>query len=1176
MKRFFVLGIAAVVLTAVISLSGLAFGAFAANEVDLSESANVVYVMDSSAKIGDGSGRNAANPLWPDENKYFIESSIKTDSNDVPVYENGQPVYAAKKNYMKTALYQAAASLRDTGGTIVICGPVKIGADESFGTGSLNKDFFFPESENRIVITSVYNGVDYTKSISGATYGNAKLSLETPAHIIFNSPATMEYMKIETTTNNLGDTKYYRTICANGYDLVMGEGIQTSYTDGGSNGLMYVHLVGGSRYGDLNSDTNLTVKSGTYGTISGSIWGVSGSKYVQRGDVHLTIDGDVKSPVVVRGTLCGTSTNDVNIMVDGDVYVTISGARFGTSLGLVGYGGFYGEGHKAVLKFGENKSYNVAWFDYLPTGSVTNIAAHRAQSEAVAAEKKTGTLILDCEEASIISMEPAKYTGDKLLSRWCKGLGTNDSSVAAKWDRVIYPATWAAAIPAGHGLAVPAVVLQNSLTDTANATFDVTYTNPHTSENVSGKAATVAVVCDDSKAGSASFAYKYGNLTVVSGNTTINAAPSINLLGVRIKTEDVVQGMRFVTEVETNGVEIIEKGVLVAKSAALSTPENLTLDKTFGMITSTVADEEVFGTKLVFESEYDRTIDIGEYNTDYTARAYVKYKVGGTVYTAYSNIIERNPYEVARAAAKGEDEIDTVKDYLATNVVGKVNNFDNTTLQVSESEMEALRNKVTDYMFLQANIEWSPSQTFFIYNSTSDADLKPYRHVYEGGTIVEGVGMAGGLFEKGKTYKGMPYTSSSDPDMDTANYEAFASLIDGNGVLDIGQIKVYNEDGTLKKQITPYTGTVPKFNSLVTMSRFVNYYLKAEQKGAAYTNYTIFPGSHCSQAVFSAWNTAINNRKSVQSVNATYTLVPGRDNATMAVGPYQYVYSDYSAYNGSKTDEFNKYDETTGVGRYLSDNGPTHIRISDSLYISKYLNSAEVMYESYKALKPGDAMIQYLYNYSTSMNSDSTQAAKLKWKGSGHTRLVMSVEYNAANPGSSTVTTLECANWSVPYVKPANSGVSGSDALQTDSRSCWMERHYTFDKLIETGYIPVTIPEMRTGLQVKNNVVLTDAEFGAGTLAGTITSAKQIVSVSVKIAKGSEVVYDDTTYLIHEAMHLGKYDISNLGLGKYITAGSDYTVTITVGTPGEVVYTNNAPTGYETTQTMVASYSFAA
>ena len=234
------------------------------------------------------------------------------------------------------------------------------------------------------------------------------------------------------------------------------------------------------------------------------------------------------------------------------------------------------------------------------------------------------------------------------------------------------------------------------------------------------------------------------------------------------------------------------------------------------------------------------------------------------------------------------------------------------------------------------------------------------------------------------------------------------------------------------------------------------------------------------------------------------------------------------------------------------------------------------MYESYKALKPGDAMIQYHYSYSSSLNSDSTAASVLKWKGSGHTRLVMSVEYNAADPGSSTVTTLECANWSVPYVKPGNSGVSGSDAVQTDNRSCWMERHYTFDNLIEAGYLPVTIPEMRTGLQTKNNVILTDAEFGAGTLSGTINSAKQIVSVSVKIAKGSEVVYDDTTYLVHEAMHLAEYDISELGLGKYITAGSNYTVTITVGTPGEVVYTNGNPTGYNPTKTMVATYSFAA
>ena len=147
MKKFLSLALVATLLTLTVVISLALLSASAADVYSVEESKNVVYVMDSTSKIGDGSGRNASNPYWPDENKYFIKGGVKTDAEGNPVFENGEPVYTTKENYLKTALYQAAASLRDTGGTIVICGPVKIGENESYGSGSLNKAKIIPAKQ---------------------------------------------------------------------------------------------------------------------------------------------------------------------------------------------------------------------------------------------------------------------------------------------------------------------------------------------------------------------------------------------------------------------------------------------------------------------------------------------------------------------------------------------------------------------------------------------------------------------------------------------------------------------------------------------------------------------------------------------------------------------------------------------------------------------------------------------------------------------------------------------------------------------------------------------------------------------------------------------------------------------------------------------------------------------
>ena len=63
------------------------------------------------------------------------------------------------------------------------------------------------------------------------------------------------------------------------------------------------------------------------------------------------------------------------------------------------------------------------------------------------------------------------------------------------------------------------------------------------------------------------------------------------------------------------------------------------------------------------------------------------------------------------------------------------------------------------------------------------------------------------------------------------------------------------------------------------------------------------------------------------------------------------------------------------------------------------------MYASFDALRPGDAVIHYT--------------------DSGHTRLVVSVD-----KANRIVTTLECANWTVPYLKMANPQSAKSEVMR--------------------------------------------------------------------------------------------------------------------------------------------------
>lgn len=1152
MKKFLALTLTALLLAVVMSVSLFAFNTTAATENVNPK--NVIFISDDYS-MGDGSGKDAENPLRPVAvDDFFVNETIVYNENNEETNRYG-------KYYLRTALYQAAEKLVDTGGTIVICGPVSLNASNSHGSSANYKDFTLPTSECELTITSKYNNVDYAKT------NGAKLEISAPSYLLMGSPSTFENITIHTTDKD-------RAICACGNKIVMGDGINST-VPATADGTYYISIAGGKRYGDYTADSHITIKSGTYYMISGSTWGVnrtetavdaegnpiqkkdsdgnlmweqvtvdgvkqdkldeSGNKIpvyqtrtavdVQTGDVTINLLGGI-----YRGKVCGTSTFATGVALDGDIYINISGnaslrswvylttkAKF-ASPGCKGYIKISGGSHGEIAVYG-TKDDNAG-----SLGSFNDPQYNAAES------------ILDVADDANIKNRNNASDNTALLAK-----------LISVWNgtKILYPSSWiikdtikCSTSTAGTVVPTTPDTFINGVTKPVGAIFKASFLNKSTQATIADqyieydeRNTAFKMTFNDAKT---TVWYRYGKEAFQSAVLkNYIEAPTLELLGARLKTKGDKQALRFVAEYTLpENATINEAGILALKSYMIKDDAKLTLDGAFGNIkyVANIGDMYTYDGNARFECMVS-DINQREFIMDYTAKAYIKYTVDGVEYVAYSDAIVRNPYEMARVAVGAETvEDEATVTHLNDKLIYVSNNFDVKNQYVSDEELAALRKSVVDYMELQANIEWSPKETFAMYNNTGDrtnAEIEAIRGTY-GENLAVGVGMAG-IFEKGKTYYGMPYTSSSKNWMQTSNFESFNRLME----------LTYEME-----EFTPYDGpqvpqTLAKWNSAEHNSNMLSwmYYNLREEEGYfggliggqderrvdAYMNYTIIPGSHCSKAVFSAWNVVLNNSTSTSRLTATYRVVPGSNSNVFAVGDYNY--KGIATQNNTR-----EVIESNGIVFNVDENDKIQ-----SINYEASKAGLEVMYNAYKSVKPGDGLIHYT--------------------DSGHTRMVVDVTYNAENPGASIVKTIECANWSVPFVNTSNgtSAVAGATEGWKQNNSCWMVREYSFDNLLITTYIPSRITELSTGLVDKLSVVMTDTDIANGELNGTIKSNMQIVSVDVTVT-GNGINKNETIYLTSNAMHLASYDITKLDLTKRfgLTEGETYSISLKVGTPGYI------------------------
>ncbi len=767
---------------------------------------NVIYISDS----GTGDGSSAANALGNETH----------------------PDYDGVRTYMNTALYQAAEKLSKTGGTIVICGNVTIGSAQCEPTSSSSiSEFEFPKTDKTIRITSVYGEEDYTGSASFISADNSFINL--------NSPTLWENLNIVAAGN--AD----RAICCNGYKTVFGNGLNCTYSDGKSSS-HYLSIAGGSRYKALTSDTDVTIKSGKFRRVVGGIWTAASDKTnTLTGDTHIRIEGgSIYTMITGNSTYAATSNGVPSPLHDGDVYLTITGGSIDAQIFCVGVGGF---------KDTESNVYVSIEGGFFSSSRTTPILATYFENGV---EKLTGNR----PKAVYIDLSNSvNVTRTENLNRLITNLPENGQIVN-------YPAHWATSVTK---VTAPSAktVFTDDVIESRGGEVSVTYKNKHNNQTTytdtvkyEDAKSVFKAVCDTTTAGSKTVSYQYGGIEYASENIQVIQAPKVTIKGAQIRINDAQQKVRFVAEhnnVLADGMTIKERGVIAVASDMLNNPEAFNHENTVAMFDYQPGETDIFKTEdgiTTFSAITLHYIRQNNYCTDYTARAYIKVNYNGKDYYRYSDIIERNVYNIAKQAMVSGLEAKSTEEAMKTNVVDVYDNYNEFYPYNSSSH---LRDRVLEYMETMANYAWQPKETFLVLNPSGSG---------HGSSITA-------LFEKNKTYYGLPYVNDN-----LNQYETFIENFETtNGV---------NYFSNPNNKIIPLTGSYYIYDH-------DTYYLTDAQKDAAYQNYLNMPGNDCITAVLLSWNTVLNNREQIQAMNSTYSVIPGHDTGVIPVGDYEYSYEKH-------------------------------------------------------------------------------------------------------------------------------------------------------------------------------------------------------------------------------------------------------------------------------------------
>ena len=269
-------------------------------------------------------GNNVKGTLKMDSEKYTAESlgaaaSIFDIDNTVVFFvKDGATGNGTSANAASGSLADAFKAIGNANGVIVICGSYDIPVHSSTGSG-----FIVPEHTGKILITSVYDGVDYRKE-NGACI-----------NILQNLYLGGE---LEIDGVNLVSKKSYGGILAAYHDLTIGADVNCSY---GGSVTTYPCVVGGTYEAVDGVSGTVTVNSGTWQrTRLGNSTGVptnadltmilNGGKYIEKVTLGTTTSHSGNLKLIVNGGelvagIVGTSMTGADNTYNGSMDIVING-----------------------------------------------------------------------------------------------------------------------------------------------------------------------------------------------------------------------------------------------------------------------------------------------------------------------------------------------------------------------------------------------------------------------------------------------------------------------------------------------------------------------------------------------------------------------------------------------------------------------------------------------------------------------------------------------------------------------------------------------------------------------------------------------------------------------------------------------------------------------------------
>ncbi|MBQ6703160.1 MAG: hypothetical protein IJN17_09435 [Clostridia bacterium] len=993
------------------------------NIFDIEKDEYAIYISDS-AKPG-GMGTSADDPLYPiihPDNELEPQTLEQTQSDGS---KKSVTIYSYYKN---TALYQAVEKLSETGGTVVICGDYTICEDDARHSNYYSvMEYHLPETKCPVTITSVYGDEDYRSK--------ARLKLSGYVHTILNGPTVWENMKIYT---NLATD---RVICCNGNETVFGEGLECTRAKSDSESY-YLSIAGGERYKSTNKNVNITVKSGTFYKLLGTTWTNPGSESISNCNVNIKLEGGTVSNIY------GNTRNAApNAIHQGNVDIQITGGTLTGSIACTGAGGFKSESNAVNVK--------ISGGIFSPN---FKIMSRNANSTKTGVESKNVTVDLgganDVNKTHLSTMVGKLADGTSVVypSGWITENRTVKETPAVKY------------VFCGEELSAKGSVVEveykNPVLNNQKFTQTVEYDkNPES----------FSVKCDTSAEGTVKAEYYFGDWKYHEADVKVLKVPTVTFKGVQVKADSdkqTVYAWGGYADEEYTDVTIKECGIISAPQDLLKSDEPFTHSNTFGLC-DVVSDGKckddsdilfgavVIDTDIVRENNYDK---------NYSFRAYVKVECDGQEQYLYSDVVSGSLYDIAKTAVEGNVEADETKAILEEKVISVHENYDPTYLY-DPAGAEAARKQVVDYMYKMSNIEWTPKETFILYNEGT----------YNQYSVSTGSTKMYAVFYAGKTYHGIPYVNKT-----LTQHETFLDMID-------------------RTDIVPLDKPNLVFNRNNGTSDFDK--LTPAQKEAGLQNAKNFPGNDCWGGMIYGWNTVINSRpetKGLINIDNMLTL----DYGTVKVGDYE-------------------IDE-----RYIVKD-----RNNTKAVVAKI--DKMVMAEAYAKLQPGDATA-----HSTQIYNDAQQKYT---SNARHVRIVSSVEVvRKAN------NQIDLNASKVNFIHQA--GGATSVYIYNENDRSLKEVSYTFRQLMEEGSLPISIPELMTGLVDTPTAIVSGAHLDETlpykTLSGIVKSNKHMMSVRAVFSQNGQVVGErkEITSPTYGTVQLSEYTISGIDLSEItLNSGENYT-----------------------------------